>query len=168
LAQSEYRKFNLPYRRGPLTILLFLKDIVCFMSFGSGTSEMFAVSHLRFKWIWLSFGVLLICTITVLSLINLAPISGVLLQDKVMHMLAYGFLMGWFAQIYRHLMARLVLVVALVVMGVAVEYLQGMLAHRQFDTMDMVANTFGVLLAWLLSYTWLGRVFVVFERLIPR
>ncbi len=128
---------------------------------------MFAVSHLRFKWIWLSFGVLLICTVMVLSLVNLAPIKGVLLQDKLMHMLSYGLLMGWFAQIYRHFMARLFLVVALVVMGVGVEYLQGMVAHRQFDTMDMLANGSGVLLAWLLSYTWLGRIFAGFERLIP-
>jgi Na+-translocating ferredoxin:NAD+ oxidoreductase RnfD subunit len=103
----------------------------------------------------------------VLSLVNLAPIKGVLLQDKLMHMLSYGLLMGWFAQIYRHFMARLFLVVALVVMGVGVEYLQGMVAHRQFDTMDMLANGSGVLLAWLLSYTWLGRIFAGFERLIP-
>jgi glycopeptide antibiotics resistance protein len=137
------------------------------MSFGSRIFGVFVVPHLRFKWIWISFGVLLVCAITVLSLINLAPIKGALLQDKVMHMLAYGLLMGWFAQIFRHFMARLFLVVVLVAMGVGVEYLQGMVAHRQLDVMDMLANTSGVLIAWVLSYTWLGRVFVGFERLIP-
>ena len=129
---------------------------------------MFHVSHLRFKWIWLSLGALLLSGITVLSLVNLAPIDGVLLQDKIMHMLAYGLLMGWFAQIYRRTMARLVLVVALVAMGIGIEYLQGMVSHRQFDVMDMVANTSGVCLAWLLSYTWLGHVFAGLERWIPR
>lgn len=136
------------------------------MSFGSRVSGIFVVPHLRFKWIWLSVGVLLVCTVTVLSLIDLAPIKGALLQDKILHMLAYGFLMGWFAQIYRHFMARLFLVLVLVVMGVGVEFLQGMVAHRQFDAMDMLANTSGVFLAWLLSYTWLGRVFAGVERLI--
>lgn len=147
---------------GPL-----LTDIVRLMSFGSRISGMFVVSHLRFKWIWISLGVLLICAIVTLSLIDLAPIESVLLQDKIMHMLAYACLMGWFAQIYRHLMARVFLVAALVTMGIAVEYLQSMVNYRQFDVMDMAANTSGVLLAWLLSYTWLGRVFVGFERLIP-
>ena len=128
---------------------------------------MFSAPHLRFKWIWLSLGLALLCSIVVLSLVNLAPVNGLLLQDKVMHMLAYGLLMGWFAQIYRHPVARGVLVVALVIIGVGLEYLQGMVSHRQFDVMDMVANTSGVLLAWLLSYTWLGRVFASFERCIP-
>lgn len=129
---------------------------------------MFVVSHLRFKWIWLLLGVLLMCAILTLSLIDLAPIEAALLQDKVMHMLAYACLMGWFAQIYRHLIARVFLVIALVAMGIVVEYLQGIVAYRQFDVMDMAANISGVLLAWLLSYTWLGRVFVSFERLILR
>jgi glycopeptide antibiotics resistance protein len=144
-----------------------LTEIARLMSFGSGISGIFVVSHLRFKWIWLSLGVLLICGILTLSLIDLAPIEARLLQDKIMHMLAYACLMGWFAQIYRHLMARVFLVIALVAMGIGVEYLQGIFTHRQFDVMDMAANTSGVLLAWLLSYTWLGLIFVGFERLIP-
>lgn len=142
-------------------------DILRLMNFGSRISGMFVVSHLRFKWIWISLGVLLICTILTLSLIDLAPIEAALLQDKVMHMLAYACLMGWFAQIYRQLMTRVFLVIALVTMGIVIEYLQGMFAYRQFDVMDMAANTSGVLLAWLLSYTWLGRVFVGFEKLVP-
>ena len=143
-----------------------LTEIVRLMSIGSCIFGIFVVSHLRFKWVWLSLGVLLMCGIVTLSLIDLAPIDGNLPQDKVMHILAYAFLMGWFAQIYQHHMARVFLVIALVAMGVAVEYLQGMFTHRQFDVRDMGANASGVLLAWLLSYTWLGRVFIGFERLI--
>lgn len=108
------------------------------------------------------------CAITALSLVDLAPVKGVMLQDKIMHMLAYGLLMGWFAQIYRRVKERMVLAIALVIMGVGIEYLQGMGFHRQFDIMDMLANTSGVLIAWVLSYTWLGRVFVGVEMLIAR
>jgi VanZ family protein len=138
------------------------------MSSESENSGLFVASHLRFKWVWVSLGLLFVCAITILSLVDLKPIEGALLQDKIMHVLAYGFLMGWFAQIYWHLKARVLLVVVLVAMGVGVEYLQSMVSYRQFDTLDMVANTSGVLLAWLMSYTWLGRIFVGVENLIPR
>ena len=103
-----------------------------------------------------------------LSVVDLKPIEGILLRDKVMHILAYGLLMGWFAQIYRHFLARLCLALALVSMGIFVEYLQSWVSYRQFDTVDMLANTAGILLAWALSYTWLGRLFVSFERIVPR
>jgi glycopeptide antibiotics resistance protein len=129
---------------------------------------MFAVSHLRFTWIWLSLGLLLTSAIVVLSMVNLTPLKGALLQDKVMHMLAYGLLMGWFAQIYRHPLARVLLVLGFVLLGVGIEYLQGMTVHREFDKLDMLANTAGIILAWLLSYTLLGRVFIGFERLLTR
>jgi glycopeptide antibiotics resistance protein len=33
-------------------------------------------------------------------------------------------------------------------MGVGLEFVQGWLAYRTFDTMDMAANTIGVLLGW--------------------
>jgi len=128
---------------------------------------MFVVSHLRFKCTWIVLGVLFVGAIVVLSLVNLAPIEGALLQDKAMHVLAYGFLMGWFSQIYQHTLMRVLLVIVLVALGVGLEYLQGMVAHRQFDVLDMLANTSGVFLAWLLSYTGLGRILVSFERLIP-
>lgn len=136
------------------------------MSDGSEKTGMFAVSHLRFTWMWVSFGVLLACSVMVLSLVNLAPIEGVLLQDKLMHVLAYGLLMGWFAQIYRRLGARLILALVLIAMGVGVEYMQGMVGYRQFDRVDMAANTSGVLLAWLLSYSFLGRVLEGVEKLV--
>jgi len=145
-----------------------LTAIVRFMSFGSGISGLSDASHLRFKRVWVSLGVLLICMILVLSLINLAPIEGVLLQDKIIHFLAYGLLMGWFAQICRHHLARFLLVLALVAMGVLVEYLQGLVNYRQFDYIDMLANASGIVVAWALSYTWMGRILVGIERLITR
>ena len=138
------------------------------MSSESENSGLFVASHLRFKWVWVSLGLLFVCAITILSLVDLRPIGDALLQDKIMHVLAYGFLMGWFAQIYWHLKARVFLVIVLVAMGVGVEYLQSMVNYRQFDILDMVANTSGVLLAWLMSYTCLGRIFVGVEKLIPR
>lgn len=87
-----------------------------------------------------------------------SPIKSVMLQDKVLHTLVYACLMGWFAQIYRHDLTRLILFVSLVCLGIAMEFIQGMMPHRQFELLDMVANTSGVILAWALAYTRVGNV----------
>jgi len=106
--------------------------------------------------------------IAVGSLVNLAPIANALLQDKVMHFLAYGLLMGWFAQIFRQRLKRLALVLAFVVFGISIEYLQAMVPYRQFDLIDIFANAAGVLVAWLLSYTWLGSILSWLESYLNR
>ncbi len=69
-------------------------------------------------------------------------------SDKIEHMLAYLFLMGWFAVVYRGRRRRAIAVI-LVGMGVIVEVLQGLSGYRYFEWADMAANTSGVLLAWL-------------------
>jgi len=76
--------------------------------------------------------------------------------------------MGWFVQIFKHTVARLILAVVLILLGVGMEYMQSLVPSRQFDLIDMLANTTGVLLAWVLSYTILGNLFSAFENLIVR
>ena len=108
----------------------------------------------------------MIIAVIVGSIISLpAPVRGVMTHDKLLHTLAYACLMGWFAQIYRHDLTRLVLVIGLIAMGIAIEFVQGANGNRQFDLIDMVANTSGVVLAWALAYTWVGNTLVWTERL---
>lgn len=129
------------------------------MPFDFSPSGLFAVRHLRFKRLWISVGILLVVAVTVGSVISLPlPLKAVMLQDKILHTVAYACLMGWFAQIYRHDLTRLVLVVGLIALGIGIEFIQGKTGYRHFDVMDMVANTSGVLLAWALAYTWVGNV----------
>lgn len=124
-----------------------------------------AAPQLRFARLWFWIGVLLTASIILLSLINPPDqVKAVLLNDKLAHTLAYVVLMGWFAQIFHHRTARVVFVVIFVSMGIGIEFLQGMTPHRQFELLDMAANTTGVLLAWILTYTWMGSVLVWFER----
>jgi len=125
-------------------------------------------SSLRYKRTWLVLGCLWVLILVFMSLVDLKPIGQVLLQDKLMHLLGYAFLMGWFAQIFQHSITKLLIGIALALMGVGVEYLQSMVPSRQFEFTDMLANTAGVLLAWLLSYTFLGRLFSFFEKNIIR
>ncbi|MFK8084077.1 MAG: VanZ family protein [Granulosicoccus sp.] len=135
------------------------------MPFDFSPSGLFAVRHLRFKRLWISIGILLILAVTIGSVISLPPpLTAVMLQDKVLHTLAYACLMGWFAQIYRHDLTRLVLVIGLTGLGVSIEFVQGTTGYRQFDVMDMVANTSGVLLAWALAYTRVGNVLAWTEQ----
>lgn len=118
-----------------------------------------AVRHLRFQRLWISVGVFLVLAVAISS-INTIPesLKAVMVQDKVAHTLAYASLMGWFSQIYRHDLTRLILALGLVAMGIGIEFLQGLTKTRQFDVLDMVANTSGVALAWALAYTWVGDI----------
>lgn len=129
------------------------------MRFDFKRSGMLSIQHLRFKRLWIGLGLMLISLVAVASVVSIpAPLKSVMLQDKVVHMLVYASLMGWFSQIYRHDLTRLVLVLGLIAMGVGMEFVQGMVPARQFEVIDMVANTSGVLLAWALAYTWVGNV----------
>ena len=134
------------------------------MSSISPLSGLLTVSHLRFTNLWLSLGIFLIGFATLMSLISVPdPLKAVILNDKLTHVAAYGCLMGWFAQIFRHDLTRAALVVLFVVLGVGMEYLQSMVPSRHFEVADMLANTCGILLAWALSYTRMGELLQMFE-----
>lgn len=135
------------------------------MPFDFSPRGLFAVRHLRFQRLWLAMGMLLVLGVVVGSVISLpAPVQGFMLGDKLLHTLVYACLMSWFAQIYRHDLTRLVLVIGLIIMGIVIEFVQGATTYRQFELLDMVANTSGVLLAWALAYTWVGNVLAWVEQ----
>ena len=58
-----------------------------------------------------------------------------------------------FCQIYVQRNARIAYALAFVAMGIGLEFLQGMTGYRSFDVMDMLANTIGVALGWILVFT---------------
>ena len=125
--------------------------------------------QLRYRRTWFALGVALLAAVVGGSLASLpAPAEGVMLHDKWLHLGAYGALMLWFAQVFRSPLARLMLGVALAALGVGVEYLQGMTATRQFDELDMLANSAGVLLGGGLSFTPAGRTLAALEGLFER
>lgn len=126
---------------------------------------LFATPHLALRGLWLAIGASLV--IAVLSLSVMPMSNGVrllLANDKSLHLVAYAGLMGWFTQIFRHDLTRLALAMLFVTMGVALEFVQYLTGLRQFDVFDMVANGCGVLLAWALAYTSLGRVLEFVDR----
>lgn len=71
--------------------------------------------------------------------------------DKGEHLLAYGGLMFWFAQIYVRQPARALVAGLLLALGIGLEYIQGWTGWREFSYADMCADAAGVGLGWLLA-----------------
>ena len=71
--------------------------------------------------------------------------------DKGLHVLAYAVLTGWFACIYDERNWRRRFSVGFIAMGIALECIQPLTGLREFELVDMVANTSGVLVGWMLA-----------------
>lgn len=108
---------------------------------------------LKFRFAWLGIGYALIALVFYLSLTS-QPIDvelGLPFADKFFHAFAYFVLMAWFAQIYHDKSQRYVIALGLIVIGVALEFLQGFDPARMLEFADMLANATGVLLAFYLT-----------------
>ncbi len=96
----------------------------------------------------------LVAVVVVLSLIptpTMPPVTATW-DDKIAHCLAYAGVMAWFAVIApRASWWRLA--GAVVALGIALEFCQGLLPYRTASFADAIANTMGVLIgaatAWL-------------------
>lgn len=80
------------------------------------------------------------------------------------HVIAYGWLMTWFAQIRRTTGARLVVGALLCALGAAIEILQGVTGYRTFDYADMGMNAVGVGVGLLLARTPAQNLLRALER----
>ena len=110
----------------------------------------------KFKYakLWLTLGWLLAAVIIFLSLWPKPPQPFEFEQsDKLSHVIAYMILMLWFANIYPRRSSQLQLSLGFFVMGVCLEFLQGMTEYRTFAYADMLANGLGILLALYLAKT---------------
>lgn len=119
---------------------------------------------LRYKTLWLSMGISLVVTVIVLSLI--APpkdMMETLPNDKLGHFTAYFVLMGWFAQIYHTNKQRWLYLIGFLMLGLTLEILQGLGGVRQADWLDMLANTAGVISAFLVTKTRLAYILLYIE-----
>ncbi len=85
---------------------------------------------------------------------DLGDVEG---ADKLGHFAAYATLMFWFAQLYRA-PAWPWIALGCVVLGAGLEVVQGMVAYRSADLVDLVADATGVALGALGALTPLVRV----------
>ncbi len=93
---------------------------------------------------WLGIGLTL-----VLSLMPSVLDTSDSHTDKFVHLAGYAALMFWWAQIVTR--QRWKLAVAVILLGVVIEGLQGLTPNRQPDLLDVLANSGGVLLGWLFA-----------------
>jgi VanZ like family. len=72
--------------------------------------------------------------------------------DKLVHMACYATLMFWWAQLYPAPRQRLKLALALIALGILIEWLQSFTPDRQSDVRDALANSVGILLGWGIAH----------------
>ncbi len=86
--------------------------------------------------------------------------------DKIGHLLAYAILTGWFGQLYTRFKTQLWIFLGFCLMGIVLEYIQGLDPARYFEYADMAANSLGAALGWWLTRAWLSGTLLKIERLL--
>jgi VanZ family protein len=80
------------------------------------------------------------------------------------HFIAYTVLMFWFAQLLRPGRARIAAAIALVALGVGLEFAQLLTETRHFDLLDMRDDALGVAAGYVLAMSPLGTTLLFLER----
>ena len=124
------------------------------------------MNRLSFEKLWLTLGFGFVALVFYLSLAPDLPDTGVPNGMKIGHVLAYGWLMFWFAQIYRSNAMRYAFALVFCAMGIGLEYAQGTPDYRGFEYPDMLINSGGVGLGLLLSHTRLQNTLCWLESLV--
>ncbi|HUJ00433.1 MAG TPA: VanZ family protein [Usitatibacter sp.] len=119
--------------------------------------------NLRLRNAWIVCGAGFILLVIYLSLTPRPLDVPSLYGMKTGHILAYAWLMFWFAQIYRRTPARFALGAAFIALGIALEYIQG-LVGRDFSYTDMRDDAIGVVAGAILVFTPLGATLATIER----
>jgi len=96
-------------------------------------------------------GYLIILSIFIFSLIPGGDGPGFFPHsDKLGHTIAYFSVTFWFANLFPRT-KHLALLLKFTLQGILIEFLQRMTGYRSFDYLDMLANFFGCLVAYLLA-----------------
>ena len=89
-------------------------------------------------------------------------------EVKSGHVVAYAWLMLWFAQLVRGAGGRLALALGLLGLGIGLEFAQALTPHRTFAIADMRDDALGVIAGWACALSPLGRAFAAIERALAR
>jgi VanZ family protein len=104
----------------------------------------------RYPWLWLSLGWLLVLSVIVGSLVPGEMLRSITVSDKIMHAASYFVLMLWFAGLY-HRSKHPIVAAVLIGLGIVLDMLQGTTRTRSFDLNDIAADAAGVLAGLLLA-----------------
>ncbi len=109
---------------------------------------------LKLKPAWRCIGAALVAAVIYLSLTDAFPPYLQIENDlKLGHILAYAVLVLYFAQLIINSRIGWFISGFFVVMGIILEYIQGITWYRTFSYYDMFANILGVSVGFILSKT---------------
>ncbi len=108
---------------------------------------------LKFRPWWIALGFGFVLLVVYLSLTPDPPAIGTAYNFDYGHLIAYLWLMIWFAQIHRDTRIRLIWAAAFCALGIALEFVQDMTGYRQFEYSDMLLDAIGVAIGFGLAQT---------------
>ncbi len=115
--------------------------------------------------LWLALGTLMIVAVIVLSLMPGPPIPQALTVGKLDHMVAYLALAAFAVQLYWATRTQLLVALALVGLGIALEFAQGYLTtYRDMSAYDALVDTIGVVLGIATARTPLATVLLRIDQ----
>lgn len=108
------------------------------------------MTSIKYYKLRLVLGWMYIAGIIVLSLIPNPPQVDPTESDLFAHLFTYFILMIWFTRIQPRDRYPF-LAMSFIALGICMEILQGLGGQREFEWIDILANSSGVLTAWVLS-----------------
>ncbi|MBN1378177.1 MAG: VanZ family protein [Gammaproteobacteria bacterium] len=120
--------------------------------------------RLRHLNLWLVAGFVWIIGVNYWSLTSVLWVRMPGHTDKIFHAAGYCFLMLWWLQLFPARSARIILVLFFIAMGIGLEVLQSFNPMRHMDYGDMVANSTGVVIAFLMGLTRMDQLLYRVER----
>jgi hypothetical protein len=127
-----------------------------------------APERLRYARLWSALGIGFVLLVIYLSLTAKPPDVDIPDASNIGHVIAYFWLMIWFAQIHRSARRRWLLAAAFGVLGVVLEFVQGMTGYRHFDYLDMARNFAGIGIGLVLARSALQDTLYRFEDMLAR
>ena len=121
---------------------------------------------MRHRRLWSIAGWTMVAVIVWLSVTPSPPEIELENADKFEHLLAYAALTFWFCQLHSARRTQFFFLIGFIAMGIALEFVQGMLAYRSFDPFDMLANAIGALAGWGVAWAVGPSLFARIERLL--
>mgnify|MGYP001035981566 CR=1 FL=1 len=116
------------------------------------------MKELKLRKLWLLIGFIYIVVIFYLCLRrSTGTIPSFPHIDKIIHFTAYFIMMSYFCQILNKSSYKVAFII-FVLMGVLIEFLQLMTGYRSFEFLDMMANTSGLLMGWLIFGNYFSNV----------
>ncbi len=111
---------------------------------------------LRYPIVWWLLGLGLLLLVATGSLIpGGGVVTGFEHADKIVHALSYFVLIVWFSGLYAKGRCKK-MALFLIFFGVLLEVIQARLPYRQFDPLDIIANTVGIASGLFVSVFALG------------